>query len=202
MSARWARWPTSRARTTSSGPATSRTPTRSIRASSTSCCEHVERPAPPSGNARSSARTRRASTASRTSTSAAARPACLSSISLVRGGTVVDGSGLPAYTADVGVRDGRITAVGRLGDDSREPHDRRRRLRRGAGLRRHPHALRRAAALRAHRVAVVVARRHHRDHRELRVLAVPGPTRRTSPGCCEMLSRVEGMSADDPGRRA
>ena len=34
---------------------------------------------------------------------------------LVRGGSVVDGSGLPAFTADVGVRDGRITAVGRLG---------------------------------------------------------------------------------------
>ena len=34
---------------------------------------------------------------------------------LVRGGTVIDGSGLPAFTADVGVRDGRITAVGRLG---------------------------------------------------------------------------------------
>jgi N-acyl-D-aspartate/D-glutamate deacylase len=35
---------------------------------------------------------------------------------LVRGGTVVDGSGLPAFTADVGVRDGRVAAVGRLGD--------------------------------------------------------------------------------------
>jgi N-acyl-D-aspartate/D-glutamate deacylase len=35
---------------------------------------------------------------------------------LVRGGTVVDGSGLPAYTADVGVRDGRVVAVGRLRD--------------------------------------------------------------------------------------
>jgi len=34
---------------------------------------------------------------------------------LVRGGTVVDGSGLPAFTADVGVRDGRVAAVGRLG---------------------------------------------------------------------------------------
>jgi N-acyl-D-aspartate/D-glutamate deacylase len=35
---------------------------------------------------------------------------------LVRGGTVVDGSGLPAYTADVGVHDGRVVGVGRLGD--------------------------------------------------------------------------------------
>ena len=35
---------------------------------------------------------------------------------LVRGGSVVDGSGLPAYTADVGVRDGRVMAVGRLRD--------------------------------------------------------------------------------------
>jgi len=35
---------------------------------------------------------------------------------LVRGGTVVDGSGLPAYTADIGVRDGRVVAVGRLVD--------------------------------------------------------------------------------------
>jgi N-acyl-D-amino-acid deacylase len=33
---------------------------------------------------------------------------------LVRGGRVVDGSGLPGYQADVGVRDGKVVDVGRL----------------------------------------------------------------------------------------
>ena len=36
---------------------------------------------------------------------------------VVRGGRVVDGSGVPAYAADVAVRDGRIARVGRVGDD-------------------------------------------------------------------------------------
>ncbi|HZD42111.1 MAG TPA: amidohydrolase family protein, partial [Terriglobales bacterium] len=35
---------------------------------------------------------------------------------IVRGGRVVDGSGLPSYIADVGVKDGKITEVGRLHD--------------------------------------------------------------------------------------
>src|SRR5439155_1584504 len=33
---------------------------------------------------------------------------------LIRGGRVVDGSGLPAYQADVGLRDGRVAAIGRV----------------------------------------------------------------------------------------
>ncbi|MBQ3111323.1 MAG: amidohydrolase family protein [Firmicutes bacterium] len=35
---------------------------------------------------------------------------------IIRGGTVVDGSGAPAYVADVAVKDGRISAIGDLGD--------------------------------------------------------------------------------------
>ena len=37
---------------------------------------------------------------------------------LVRGGRVVDGSGLPSYVADVGVKDGKVVAVGKLNDSA------------------------------------------------------------------------------------
>ncbi|HEX7094576.1 MAG TPA: amidohydrolase family protein, partial [Acidimicrobiales bacterium] len=37
---------------------------------------------------------------------------------LIRGARISDGTGLPAYTGDVEVRDGRITRVGRLSDAS------------------------------------------------------------------------------------
>src|SRR5262245_60017875 len=33
---------------------------------------------------------------------------------VIRAGNVVDGTGLPGYTADIGVRDGRIAAIGRI----------------------------------------------------------------------------------------
>ncbi|KOX03566.1 N-acyl-D-amino-acid deacylase family protein [Streptomyces sp. NRRL B-3648] len=42
---------------------------------------------------------------------------------LVKGATVVDGTGAPARTADVGIRDGRIAAVGRITDAARTTED-------------------------------------------------------------------------------
>jgi N-acyl-D-aspartate/D-glutamate deacylase len=42
---------------------------------------------------------------------------------VVRNGTVIDGSGLPRYRADVGVRHGRIVRIGRIRDGAREVID-------------------------------------------------------------------------------
>ncbi|MDA3038255.1 MAG: amidohydrolase family protein [Actinomycetota bacterium] len=42
---------------------------------------------------------------------------------VVRNGTVVDGSGMAGYRADVGVRDGRIVAIGRLDERGRREID-------------------------------------------------------------------------------
>ena len=80
---------------------------------------------------------------------------------VIRGGTVVDGTGAPARTADVAITDGVVTEVGAV-DGTRPAGDRRRRRARHAGLRRHPHALRRPGHLGRAAHAVVLARRHHR----------------------------------------
>ncbi|MEU6351566.1 D-aminoacylase [Streptomyces sp. NPDC047072] len=42
---------------------------------------------------------------------------------LIKGATVVDGTGTPARTADVGIRDGRIAAVGDVTEDARTTED-------------------------------------------------------------------------------
>ena len=39
---------------------------------------------------------------------------------LISGGSVIDGTGAPARRADVGIRDGRIVAVGEIAEDARE----------------------------------------------------------------------------------
>ena len=42
---------------------------------------------------------------------------------VIRGGTVYDGSGGAPYVADVGIKDGRIAAVGRIAGVAREEID-------------------------------------------------------------------------------
>ena len=65
---------------------------------------------------------------------------------IVRGGRVVDGSGLPSYVADVGVKDGKIAEVGRLKDGAARTIDATG-LGGRAGLYRSPHPLRCADAM-------------------------------------------------------
>ncbi len=42
---------------------------------------------------------------------------------VIKGATVVDGTGAPAYVADVGVRDGRIAAIGTVTEEARTTED-------------------------------------------------------------------------------
>ncbi len=39
---------------------------------------------------------------------------------VIRGGEVVDGSGLPSYRADIGIRSGRISRIGRIKERGRQ----------------------------------------------------------------------------------
>jgi N-acyl-D-aspartate/D-glutamate deacylase len=42
---------------------------------------------------------------------------------LIRGGVVIDGTGTPRRTADVGIRDGRVASIGRIDEPSRQTLD-------------------------------------------------------------------------------
>jgi N-acyl-D-aspartate/D-glutamate deacylase len=42
---------------------------------------------------------------------------------VIRGGNVIDGTGLPGYTADIALRDGRIAAIGRIEGETRRVVD-------------------------------------------------------------------------------
>ena len=94
---------------------------------------------------------------------------------VIRGGTVVDGTGAPAPAADVAITDGVVSDIG-------DGLDGKRVLDAGGhvvtpGLRRHPHPLRRPGVLGPRAHAVVLARRDDRRRRQLRLLDRAGPAR-------------------------
>ena len=97
----------------------------------------------------------------------AARETAMPADLVIRGGTVVDGSGAPGRAADVAITDGVIREIGP--NLRRRARARRRRLRRRARVHRHPHALRRAGVLGSRAAADVVPRRHHGRRRQLRL---------------------------------
>ena len=86
---------------------------------------------------------------------------------VIRGGTVVDGTGAPPFEADVVVAGDRIAAIGRHDGPAREVIDARGKIV-TPGLRRRPHAPRRADHLGSARLAVEPARRHLGGRRQLR----------------------------------
>ena len=101
---------------------------------------------------------------------------------VIRNGTVVDGSGLGSFRADVGVVGDRIAFVGRILERGSRG-DRRRGPRRDARLRRRPHAHGRAGVLGRVGQQLVLARRDHRGDGQLRVHArarAPGTPGRSS----------------------
>ena len=123
----------------------------------------------------------------------------MSTTTIVRssaGGTVVDGTGAPARTADVAIDGGVITEVGKV-DGSAERTIDADGLLVTPGLRRHPRALRRSGVVGRAHDPVVVARRHHGGGRQLRRrLRAGAPVRPRPP------HRADGGRRRHPGRGA
>ena len=104
---------------------------------------------------------------------------------VIRNGTVVDGTGGPGAHADVAITDGVVTEVGGVDGTGRvaaHGGDRRRRRARHPRLRRRAHALRRPGDLGPAADAVVLARRDHRGHGQLRRGLRPGGARSSTSG--------------------
>ena len=96
---------------------------------------------------------------------------------VIRNGTIVDGSGMGRYRADVGIADGRIVEIGRIRAPAQR-NDRRRRPDRGARLHRRPHPHGRPGELGPPGHLLLLAWRHQRDHGQLRLRARPVPAGR------------------------
>ena len=100
---------------------------------------------------------------------------------VIRNGTVVDGTGLPKYRADVGVSGDRIAAIGRIAR-KRKRRNRRHGPGRLAGLHRRAHAHGRPGVLGSAGKLLLLARRHDRRHGELRIHARAGHRRAARHG--------------------
>ncbi len=115
---------------------------------------------------------------------------------VIRGGTVIDGTGAEPRTADVAITDGVITEVGRGRRHAPARTIDADGLLVTPGLRRHPRPLRRPGLLGRAHDPVVVARRHHRRRRQLRRRLRPRPPRRPRPP-----HRADGGRRGHPRRR-
>ena len=113
---------------------------------------------------------------------------------VIRGGTLIDGTGSPRPRADVAVTGGRIVGRGRRA--AGPPGARRHGPGRGPRVHRHPHPLRRPGVLGPLAHPVVVPRGDVGHRRELRLLHRPHPPRRTSALLARTLQHVEDMSFD------
>ena len=113
---------------------------------------------------------------------------------IIRGGTVVDGSGAARREADVAIDGDRIAAVGTVAGPG-AGGDRRARTPRHARLRRHPHALRRAGDVGSDPRAVELARRDDARDRQLRRRLRAGAT-----GSPRLADRPDGGRRGHPGR--
>ena len=99
---------------------------------------------------------------------------------VIRNGTVVDGTGLPKYRADVGVTGDRIAAIGRI-HRKRQRGNRRHGPRGDAGFHRRAHAHGRPGVLGSAGKLLLLARRHDRRHGELRLHARAGQGQAARP---------------------
>ena len=114
---------------------------------------------------------------------------------VIKNGMVIDGSGLPRYRADVGVRHGRIATIGRIREAAREEIDADGHVV-APGLHRRPHPHGRPGVLGPARHLLVLARRHHRRDGQLRLHARALRRGRRAHLVVRNLERAEDISAE------